>query len=104
MDAETRRIKRLETKRKMRPLKLKMRRGETLTAEEQKVWDSCQRTLSQIGNANDKARSWLPQNQSYDSRSGASSRNSDTPSTVQGPAGGVRSVVRGGSPGLGKRA
>jgi hypothetical protein len=39
----------------------------------------------------------------YDPYSGASKRRSKTSRTKQGPAGGVRSVVNGGAPGLGKR-
>lgn len=87
--------KRAQIKNKLAPLKAKKRRGEVLTAEEQRIWDSATRSM---GRVNREIRQ-----STYDSKSGASLRNTG-PSIRQGAAGGVSSVVNGGAPGLGKRS
>lgn len=85
------------------PLRLKMRRGEPLTPDEQKAWDDSLRVLTRLGNAKARKRraAALPQVKEYDSKSGASGRSTGS-SVTQGPAGGIARVVRGGLPSLGK--
>ena len=85
--------KRAQIRNRMAPLKAKKRRGEPLTAQEQEVWDSCQRALGAL--ARRVAR------ETYDPYTG--SGRSTGPSRRQGPVGGVSSVVNGGAPSLGKR-
>ena len=97
---EYRDAQRAALKRIRRPLKTKIRRGETLTADEQATWDETGKRLNRLGGT--RSGPYLTAQKPYDSTSGASSRRGG-PSVTQGPAGGVSSVVRGGLPGLGKR-
>ena len=88
----------------LRPLKKKLRGGETLTAAEQRIWDRSVKTLSRLGSIVASARSPMPGRRDYDSTSGASKRRSTGARIQQGPAGGITKVLRGGAPGLGRRA